>query len=124
MLAELEIERGFPAEADRWIEVAERTGSPDDRATQIGIQQARGAALEAGGDPSAGDHYRRAVELGDETDMSPLRIAARLRLARWLKAQDPDEALRVAREALELADAKGATEMAGQVRRFLSERED
>jgi hypothetical protein len=56
--------------------------------------------------------------------MSPLRIAARLRLARWLKAQDPDEALRVAREALELADAKCATEMAGQVRRFLSERED
>lgn len=124
MLAELEIERGFPAEADRWIEVAERTGSPDDRATQIGIQQARGAALEAAGDSSAGDHYRRAVELGDETDMSPLRIDARLRLARWLSARHPDEAMRVAREALDLADAKGAVERAGQVRRFLSERED
>ena len=122
MLAELEVERGNSAEADRWIDVAERTGSPDDRATQIGIQRARGAVLAARGDPSAGEYFRRAVELVDETDMSPLRIDARLALAWWLQAQGSDETARVAREAIELADAKGARAMGDKARRFLSER--
>jgi hypothetical protein len=124
MLAELEIERGSSGEADRWIEVAERTGSPDDRATQIGIQQARGSALAARGDPSAGDHFRRAVELGDETDMSPLRIYARLRLARWLEGRGAADAERIWREANDLAVAKGATVMADQARRFLPRSDD
>ena len=123
MLAELEVERGNPAKADRWIEVAERTGSPDDRATQVGIQQARGAALAARGDRSAGDRFRRVVELVDETDMSPLRIDARLGLAGWLQAQGSEEAVQVAREALELADAKGARAMGDLARRFLPERD-
>ncbi len=124
MLAELEVERGYPAEADRWIGVAERTGSPDDRATQVGIQLARGAVLAARDDPSAGDHLRRAVELSDESDLSPVRIEARLALARWLEGQRSPETERVAREALELARAKGATTMAEKARAFLSEGED
>jgi hypothetical protein len=62
------------------------------------------------------------VELVDETDMSPLRIDARLALAWWLQAQGSDETARVAREAIELADAKGARAMGDKARRFLSER--
>ena len=76
-------------------------------------------ALAARGRTSAGHHLRRAVELGDETDMSPLRIDARLKLARWLAARRSDEADDIVREALELADEKGATAMADQARRIL-----
>jgi class 3 adenylate cyclase len=121
MLAELEVERGHPSEAEHWIDVAERTGSPDDRATQIGIQQARGAVLAERGDASAGDHLRRALELADETDMSPFRIEARLRLTTWLLEQEPDEAARIAHEAIDIAVAKGATALAAQARRFVGD---
>ncbi|HET8525498.1 MAG TPA: adenylate/guanylate cyclase domain-containing protein [Actinomycetota bacterium] len=120
MLAALEVERGNLAEADRWIELAERTGSPDDRATQVGIELARGLVLAARGDPSAGDRLRRAVALIDETDMSPLRIQVRCALAAWVKTRDPEEAARVIDEAVELADAKGATALVDQARRVLS----
>ncbi|MGA9159587.1 MAG: adenylate/guanylate cyclase domain-containing protein [Actinomycetota bacterium] len=120
MLAELEVERGNLTEADRWIELAERTGSPDDHHTQVGIQRARGLVLSARGDPSAGDHLRRSVELIDETDMSPWRVETRIALARWLGSREPETAARVIEEALELAEAKGATALADRCRRALS----
>ena len=107
MLAELEVERGNLREADRWIEVAERTGSPDDRPTQVGIQKARGLVLQARGDPSAEAHLRRALALIDETDMAPWRIDTRIALARWVESRDPAEAMQLRREAIGLAESKG-----------------
>ena len=120
MLAELEVGRGNLTQADRWIDVAERTGSPDDRATQVGIEQARGLVLAARGDESAGDHLRRAVALMDETDMSPFRVGTRIALAGWLVTRDREEATRVIDEALDIAEAKGATALADLARRVLS----
>ena len=116
MLAELEVERGNLREADRWIEVAERTGSPDDRATQVGIQKARGLVLQARGDPSAEAHLRRALALIDETDMAPWRIDTRIALARWVESRDPAEAMQLRREAIGLAESKGATAFADRAR--------
>ncbi len=120
MLAELEVERGNVTEAERWNELAERTGSPDDRATQVGIQKARGLVLAARGDASAQDRLRRAVALIDETDMSPWRVEMRIALARWLRGREPTEAARVTREALEIAEAKEATALTDRARDILS----
>jgi class 3 adenylate cyclase/tetratricopeptide (TPR) repeat protein len=122
MIAELEAERGNLGEADRWIDLAERTGSPDDRATQVGIEEARGLVLAARGDPSAGEHLRRAVALIDETDMSPFRVEMRIGLARWLRDRDPTEAARLIAEALELAEAKEATALVDRARLALEQR--
>jgi tetratricopeptide (TPR) repeat protein len=116
MLAELEVERGNLSEADRWIEVAERTGSPDDRATQVGIQKARGLVLQARADPSAEAHLRRALALIDETDMAPWRIDTRIALARWVQSRDPAEAMQLRREAIGMAESKGATVFADRAR--------
>ena len=79
----------------------------------------RSAAL---GEARAEGHLRRAVELIDETDMSPWRVDARVHLARWLADQGSDEAAIVARHALDIAEAKEATVLADQARRILSER--
>jgi hypothetical protein len=64
----IEVERGDLDEAERWIDIAEQTGSPDDRATAIGIELARGLRLAALGEARAEGHLRRALELVDETD--------------------------------------------------------
>jgi hypothetical protein len=53
--------------------------------------------------------------------MSPFRIEARLRLTTWLLEQEPDEAARIAHEAIDIAVAKGATALAAQARRFVGD---
>ena len=123
MLAAIEAERGELGEAERWVRVAERTGSPDDRATRIVVELARGV-MAAGSDPaSAESHLRRALQLGDDTDVTEWRIEPRQRLAHLLATSRPDEAIALLHDALALAEVKEATAAIEECGRSLAELE-
>lgn len=108
LLATVEIERGDPDAGARWLEVAERTASPHDSASQVGIELVRGLLLIAHDDPEGERHLRRALELVDRTDASDWRAETRLILAKAIADRRPDEAVGLAREARALAEAKGS----------------
>ncbi|HET9671593.1 MAG TPA: hypothetical protein VFQ40_01940, partial [Actinomycetota bacterium] len=107
MLAEVELERGDRASAERWLDVARRTTSRGDRSSVTVIEVVEGWLLALDGDPAAGGHLRRALELVDDTDSPLWRTDVRLQVAQALTEQRPDEAGRLAREAIELSSAKG-----------------
>jgi predicted ATPase len=107
-LANTEIRLGRLDEAARWLRVAERTASAGDTSSQVWIELARGQLLVPDGDEAAVPHLREAVRLMDESDSPVWRSDARLRVAAALGPSLRDEAITLTREALELAETKGA----------------
>lgn len=121
ILAQVEVRRGNPESAERWLEVAERTASPDDRASQMGIEMVRGLLLVARGDPEAERHLRAAVGLVDDSDATLWRCELRLDLARALPSQRREEAAALAREALVFAESKQTPGQVKEARQLLAE---
>jgi tetratricopeptide (TPR) repeat protein len=119
-LANTEIRLGRPDEAERWLRVAERTASSGDTSSQVWIELARGQLRAPDGDESAARHLREAVRLIDEGDSPVWRSDARLRVAAALGPSLRDEAIALAREALELAEAKGAVVFARRAHELLA----
>ena len=107
-LASTEMRRGHPDEAERWLRVAERTASSGDTSSQVWIELARGQLRAPDGDEIAARHLREAIRLMDEGDSPVWRSDARLRVASELGPSLRNEAIALAREALELAETKGA----------------
>jgi hypothetical protein len=106
VLAHVEFQRGNALEAHRWIEVADRAASPDDRSSQIGIDLVRGLLLLADGDPGGEQHLRSAMRQADETDGLIWRSEIRLDIARALPADRREDIVALARDALALAEEK------------------
>jgi class 3 adenylate cyclase/tetratricopeptide (TPR) repeat protein len=123
MLAELEILRGDREAAERWIGVAERTASPGDRSSQTAIEVVRGQLLAGTRDPAAREHLQRALALVDETDSPIWRADVRRAVARALGREHRDEAVTLAREALDLAEMKGAPVLVEEARALLTDLE-
>jgi class 3 adenylate cyclase len=121
ILAYVEIRRGEEDAADRWLGVAERAASADDRASQIGIEIARGLLGLGRGDPDGERHLRTALELADGTDATLWRTEIRLDIARALPLDRPDEIAVLAREALALAEAKQVPAQIAAARAILLE---
>jgi class 3 adenylate cyclase len=122
-LALIESRRGNPGEADRWLHVAERTAAPGDIASQVWIELARGALRAPDGDDAAAPYLRESLRLIDETDSPIWRAEARLHVARTLGPSLRDEAIALATEARDLAEAKGAVVMEDQARQLLEDLE-
>jgi class 3 adenylate cyclase len=121
ILAYVEVRRGDEDAAERWLAVAERTASADDRASQIGIEIARGLLKLGGGDLDGEGHLRTALELADGTDATLWRTEIRLDIARALPRDRPDEIAVLAREALAGAEAKRVPEQIAAARKILAE---
>ena len=121
ILAYVEVRRGDDEAAERWVAVAERTASADDRASQIGIETARGLLKRGGGDLDGERHLRTALELADGTDATLWRTEIRLDIARALPGDRPDEIAALAREALSLAEGKQVPGQIVAARRILAE---
>ncbi len=121
ILAQVELRRGNESETRHWLEVAGRTASPDDRASQIAIAVVKGLLLLAEGDPAGERHLRDAMHQADQTDALIWRAEIRLDIARSLPAHLRDDAATVAREALELAETKQLPVLIDEARRILSE---
>jgi tetratricopeptide (TPR) repeat protein len=121
MLAEVELDRGDRGAAERWLDLAGRTAAPGDRSSQTSIEVVRGRLLALDDDPRAHEHLRRSLELVDETDSPVWRSDVRISVARTLVSTRPDESRRLAREALELAEAKGISAFADTARVLLRE---
>jgi hypothetical protein len=94
----LEAERGDLDAADRWLEVARRTASAGDRASQVDIALGLGMVGARRGDPAAREHLERAVELVDETDATAHRAELRLEVAESLSSEERGEAISLVRE--------------------------
>jgi hypothetical protein len=120
-LAEVEVSRGDREQAERWLQVAERTSAPGDLSSQVSIEFVRGAVRAPDTDDAATEQLRRAVRRMDETDSPIWRADVRLRVAQTLGPRHRDEAVPLAEEALELARAKGASVLEEQARRLLEE---
>jgi hypothetical protein len=120
-VALVEIRRGERHAAERWLDVAERTASPGDRASQLGIRVVRGLLLIADGDRAGDDHLRAGLELADETDALLWRADIRLDAAAALPPERRDDVARLAREALELAEAKQIPVLIAEARRILAD---
>ncbi|HEX6401460.1 MAG TPA: hypothetical protein VF108_13485, partial [Actinomycetota bacterium] len=117
LLAHFELELGDRAAAERWTDVARRTASSGDRSSQVAIAQMDGLlAAHAGAD--GWPHFRRALELVDENDSPIWRSEVRIVTARALTSTHFDVAARLAREALQIAEAKGATVYADWARQL------
>lgn len=121
ILAYVEVRRGDDEAAERWVAVAERTASADDRASQIGIETARGLLKRGRGDLDGERHLRTALELADGTDATLWRTEIRLDIARALPGDRPDEIAALAREALSLAEGKQVPRQIVAARRILAE---
>jgi hypothetical protein len=119
-LAEIEISRGDPQEAERWLRVAERTAAPGDLSSQVSIEYVCGAFRAPDADDVT-EHLRQAVRLIDETDSPIWRADVRLRVAHTLGPNHRDEAVALVEEAGELVRAKGAVVLEEQARRLLEE---
>jgi tetratricopeptide (TPR) repeat protein len=109
-LADVEARRGNLAEAERWIEVADRTGAPEDQATRVYLALARGRLEGArGSDDMAEEHLRRAIDIAEESDAYPPRVETRIALAELLARRGrPEEARAVSDDAVAIARAKGS----------------
>jgi tetratricopeptide (TPR) repeat protein len=120
-LAEIEFRRGDLQQAEHWLGVAERTAAPGDLSSQVSIEFVRGALRAPEADDTATEHLRRAMRLIDETDSPIWRTEVRLWVAEALGPSHRDEAMALAREAGELAGAKGAVVLEDKARRLLEE---
>jgi hypothetical protein len=120
-LAQVEFRRGKLESAQSWLGVAERTASPDDRASQIGIELVRGLLLVARGDRTGDRHLRAAVDLVDDSDSTLWRCELRLDLARALPRERREQAAALAREAIVLAESKQTPGQVSQARELLVE---
>jgi ATP/maltotriose-dependent transcriptional regulator MalT len=108
VLAVVELRRGDRSSAERWLEVAERTASPGDLGSQIQIAIGRGMlSILHGGRDTARDHLHRAEELANRSDSKIYRGETLLDVAEAFASIDPEEATRIATDALRLAEAKG-----------------
>jgi tetratricopeptide (TPR) repeat protein len=107
-LAAIEAQRGRSAEAERALAVAERVAPAEDRATHILIELTKGLLGVQRGEPDADEHLARAIELGDGSDSTAYRAGRRNDVAEAIAPRRRDDAIALAREALELAIAKGA----------------
>jgi class 3 adenylate cyclase/tetratricopeptide (TPR) repeat protein len=124
VLAEVQVTRGDPTDAERWIAVSEQTGQPDDLATQSGIQRARGIVLAYRGETAAAESgFRSALDLVEGSDFSVDRAEVRLDLARLLGADRRSEAIALTREALALSESKEASVVSDGARALLAELE-
>ena len=123
MLAHVELERGDMASAFRWMEVAERTASLDDLDAQWRLEALRGLIAARHGDPMAETHFRNVISFAEGTDSTMGQALARLDLARYLGSERRQEAVALAREALDLLQTKGATVYVGWARDLLAELE-
>jgi class 3 adenylate cyclase len=121
ILAYVEVRRGDRGSAERWLAVAVRTASPDDRSSQIGIEIDRGLLKLARGDLDGERHLQSALELADETDATLWRTEIRLDIARALVRDRRDLAGPLAREALGLAEAKQIPMQVATARGILAE---
>jgi class 3 adenylate cyclase/tetratricopeptide (TPR) repeat protein len=113
--------QGHDEGAERLTEMSERTASPDDVISHIAWRVTRSKLRARQGDVDAGERLaREAVARADETDWPILRGAARASLAEVLLAADkPDDAARVAKEAVAVYEAKGNIVAAAQARSLL-----
>jgi tetratricopeptide (TPR) repeat protein len=119
-LSEIEALRGDRPSAERWLEVAARTASEGDRASQTSIEVCRG--LLAGDDIDAAErHFRRALELVDESDAPFWRSDVCLTAAEAIRAERPDLARRLVDEVLTMSEAKGLRVLAERARELGSE---
>jgi hypothetical protein len=121
ILARVELRRGNESEARHWVEVAGRTASSGDRASQIAITIVKGQLLLAEGDPAGERHLRDAIRQADETDALIWRAEIRLDIARSLPDHRRDDAATLAREALGLAETKQIPVLIEEARQFLAE---
>jgi hypothetical protein len=116
----MEALRGDRQSAERWLTVAERTASEGDRASQYSMEVGRG--LLAGDDTEDAErHFRRAVDIVDESDAPFWRSDVRLTAAEAIRDRRQGQASLWAREALEISEAKGLTVLVEQARALLSE---
>ena len=120
-LAGLEMRRGNRMEAERWLRVAERTASAGDLASQTYIEVARGQLLADTDVDDSTRHLLAAVRLVDQTDAPLWRTQVRLSAARALGPTHREDAIALAREAHDLAKAKGLLVLVEQARTLLVE---
>jgi class 3 adenylate cyclase/tetratricopeptide (TPR) repeat protein len=119
VLADVEMRRGYPDEAARWLGVAERTAASGDLSSQVGMELARGQIRALDDGTAAAGHLRAAVELIDETDSPIWRTDIRLKVASALGPGQRDEAVALAKEAVDLSERKGALVLEGEARALL-----
>jgi tetratricopeptide (TPR) repeat protein len=120
-LATTEMRRGRPDEAERWLRVAERTTASGDVSSQMWMELARGQLRSRDDQEISAHHLRSAVRLIDESDSPLWRSDVRIRVAGSFGPRHRDEAITLTGEALELAQAKGATVLVERARELLSE---
>jgi class 3 adenylate cyclase len=122
ILTYVEIRRGDRDAAERWLAVAERTASADDRASQIGIEMGHGLLARA---RARGSGWRAAPANGARArrrdGCDPVAHRDPTRLARALPRDRPDEIARLAREALALAETKQVPMQIAAARGILTE---
>jgi tetratricopeptide (TPR) repeat protein len=108
-LAELLVRTRREEEADRWCEVASRSGAVDDIQTQAGWRSARARILaRRGAVTEAHTLAEQAVSLTEPTDHLNQRAHCLLSLAEILRMMGRiDEAFEVARRATDLYAQKG-----------------
>ena len=123
MLAEVELDRGDAAAAERWVEVAEDVVSPSDIDARMLIELARGLIAAEQGYSDAESHLRASVSLADATDSLVRQGRTRLALVRLLAKDRSAEAEALAREALARLEAKGAIVYVNEARDLLAELE-
>ncbi|MGH2679967.1 MAG: ATP-binding protein [Actinomycetota bacterium] len=119
VLADVEMRRGRRDEAERWLGVAERTAASGDLSSQIGMELARGQLRALDDDAAAAGHLRAAVQMIDETDSPIWRTDIRLKVARALGPGQRDEAIVLAKEAIDLSERKGALVLEDAARALL-----
>jgi ATP/maltotriose-dependent transcriptional regulator MalT len=108
-LAEALFALGRPDEAERFTDVSEQTATSDDVTSQIAWRVTRSKLRAHRGDLEEAEALaREAISRAEDTDWPYLRGAARMSLAEVLiAARRFAEAAEVAREAVEIYEAKG-----------------
>jgi class 3 adenylate cyclase/tetratricopeptide (TPR) repeat protein len=114
---------GRSEEAERYVEIALRTGAEDDVATQAPARSAQALVLAARGEFAEAERLaREAVELYANAESPNFQADAWMDLARVLRsAGKPPEAGQAAREALALFERKGNIPASESTRAFIDE---
>jgi class 3 adenylate cyclase len=120
-LAEIELRRGDRTEAERWLHIAESTAAPGDLASQTFMEIARGQLLAGTDEEDSTRHLLAAIDLVDRSDSPLWRAQVRLSAARTLGPTHREEAIALAGEAHDLAEAKGLLVLVDQARELLAE---